>query len=50
MRFMATANVLWASCEMEPKLMAPVANRVKMRSTLSTSDSGMEGRCLNVNK
>ena len=45
-RFMATARVLWASCEMEPKLMAPVAKRVKMESTCSTSSRGIEGRCL----
>ena len=40
MRFMATASVAWASAEMEPRLMAPVAKRLTMSFAGSTSSSG----------
>ena len=39
-RFIAMAMVVCASQEMEPKLMAPLANLLTMVSTLSTSSSG----------
>ena len=38
MRFMAMASVVWASREMEPKLMAPVAKRLTMSLADSTSE------------
>ena len=40
MRFIATASVEWASREMEPKLIAPVAKRRTMAAAGSTSSSG----------
>ncbi len=40
MRFIAMASVVWASREIEPKLMAPVENRLTILSALSTSAMG----------
>ena len=40
MRFMAMARVSWASFEMEPKDMAPVAKRLTISVAGSTSSSG----------
>ena len=39
MRFMAMANVVWASREIEPKDMAPVAKRLTMSLAVSTSSN-----------
>ncbi len=38
-RFMAMARVVWASRLIEPKLMAPVANRLTISTAGSTSSS-----------
>ena len=40
MRFMATARVSWVSFEMEPKLMAPVQNRLTISEAGSTESRG----------
>ena len=40
MRFMAIARVVWASQEMEPNDMAPVAKRLTISDAGSTSSSG----------
>ncbi len=40
MRFMAMASVVWASREIEPKLMAPVEKRLTMSFADSTSSIG----------
>ena len=52
MRFMATANVEWASVEIEPKDMAPVAKRLTISLAGSTSSTEMAllGSILNSNK
>src|SRR5205085_259913 len=42
-RFMAMASVSWASAEIEPKLIAPVQNRLTMSLAGSTSDNGTGG-------
>ena len=42
-RFMAMARVVWASVEMEPSDMAPVAKRLTMSLAGSTSSSGIRG-------
>ncbi len=44
MRFMAMANVWWASRLMEPYDMAPVAKRLMIASAGSTSSMGTGGR------
>ena len=41
MRFMATASVAWASVEIEPSDIAPVAKRLTISAAGSTSSSGM---------
>ena len=52
MRFIAIASVSWASFEIEPYDMAPVANRFTISLTGSTSSIGTGGRdpALNVNR
>ncbi len=40
-RFMAIASASCASCEIEPKLIAPVAKRRTISDTGSTSSSGI---------
>ncbi|MNL03379.1 hypothetical protein D3C87_1239160 [compost metagenome] len=52
MRFIATASVVWASVEIEPSDMAPVAKRFTMSLADSTSSSGMarDGSTLNSNR
>ena len=47
MRFMAMASVSWASREIEPYDMAPVAKRLTMSTAGSTSSSGI-GRSANL--
>ena len=42
MRFMAMASVSWASAEIEPKLIAPVQNRLTISLAGSTSSSGID--------
>ncbi len=51
-RFIATASVVCASVEIEPRLIAPVAKRLTISFAGSTSDSGTGGRtpCLNSNR
>ena len=44
MRFMAMARVSWASAEIDPYDMAPVANRRTISDTDSTSAIGTGGR------
>ena len=41
MRFIATASVVCASVEMEPRLMAPVAKRLTISDAGSTSSIGI---------
>ena len=41
MRFMAMASVSWASGEIDPRLMAPVAKRFTISAAGSTSSSGI---------
>ena len=48
MRFMATASVWWASRLMEPYDMAPVAKRLMIASTGSTSSMGTGDRVVGV--
>ena len=49
MRFMATASVAWASVEIDPSDIAPVAKRLTISAAGSTSSIGMarEGSTLN---
>jgi len=50
MRFIATASVVCASVEMEPRLIAPVANRLTISEADSTSSIGTgSGANLNSN-
>ena len=44
MRFIATASVVCASVEIEPRLIAPVAKRLTISAAGSTSSSGI-GTC-----
>ena len=52
MRFIATARVAWASVEIEPSDIAPVAKRLTISLAGSTSSTGMAllGSTLNSNR
>ena len=52
MRFIAIAKVAWASVEIEPKDIAPVAKRLTISFAGSTSSNGIAfaGSTLNSNK
>ncbi len=51
MRFMATASVAWASVEIEPSDMAPVAKRltISLAGSTSSMEMALEGSILNSN-
>ena len=49
MRFIATASVVCASVEIEPRLIAPVAKRLTIDAAGSTSSSGTGARSAVLN-